>query len=153
MACHSGLNLMLKSDRCSLSAWAAASNGGLDQADLFGLQCGVAGFAAVAAVRDHGFQGRCALSGWAGLLPIVGCHRHCWGDLHFGDELQFVCRVAGFGQVGDVAFVVGVAFRAVGGFQIIHRLQAAGSDLAVLFRMRLFSTRVKFSANSRSKTW
>ena len=104
---------------------AASPDSGLDQLDLLLLQGRIAGLATIAAIGQQGvhagafFQVGQGICQQLTIIHIVGC------NLHLGDQLQFVFRITGFGQVGNVPLVMGVAFGAVGGFQIVHRLQTA----------------------------
>ena len=107
----------------------ASPNGGLDQGDILLLQGGVTGLTAVTAIGQQGVhigtldqvgQGLCQK---LAVVHVVGC------QLYLGDQLQLVFRVAGFGDVGNIALVMGIGFGAVGSFQVIHRLQATRCDL------------------------
>ena len=97
-----------------------SANGGLDEVHVLLLQGNITGFTAIAAVGDHGFHAGALFQvgqGFGqqlGIVYVVGRH------LDFCDKLQFIFRVAGFGEVGNVAFVMACAFGAVAGFEVIH---------------------------------
>jgi hypothetical protein len=111
----------------------SATRCGLNERNLLLLQSIVADFTAIAAVGDQSFDGGAffqigqSFCQQLTVIHMVGCH------LHFRDELDLIFRVAGFSDVGNITFVMPCAFRALGRFQIIHRLQAGGGDLGIFF--------------------
>jgi hypothetical protein len=130
-----------------------AAQGGLNVRDRLGLLHSlIAGLAAKAAVGYQRLQVAACLQVGQGfgqqlaIIHVVEC------GLDFADQLDFVLRVAGFGNVGHIAFVMPAAFPgtarqgrcgAVAGFQIVQRLQAARSQLAVLFGLGTIFVQVK----------
>jgi hypothetical protein len=111
------------------------AKGGLNLGNRVRTQCGIDCRAAEVAIDVQGVDGGAFEQGGQRVTQEFGILGGVRGGAHVHDQLEGIASVAGLGEVGDVAAVARAAFGAMGGVEIIGRLDAVGAKLGSRFRL------------------